>query len=105
MSNAWIQLYMFYVGSVLFYRLYLLSYLQGGIKMAEAKAKASTVAKQKYNKKVYDIIAVRVPKDTAMAFKAKCAAENISQAQVIKNAIAKFLNDQQKNIKIYRKNS
>ncbi|MBR0063648.1 MAG: ribbon-helix-helix protein, CopG family [Oscillospiraceae bacterium] len=32
-----------------------------------------------------------VPKETAAAFKAKCAAEGISQAQIIKQAIERFL--------------
>lgn len=55
------------------------------------KTKTSTEVKTRYNKKTYDIIAVRVPKETAEAFKAKCAAEGISQAQVIKKAIEEFL--------------
>lgn len=50
-----------------------------GVKVG-TKTKAATIAKQKYNKRVYDIIAVRVPKDIAAAFKAKCAEENIPQA-------------------------
>lgn len=57
----------------------------------EKKGNSATAAKLRYNKKAYDIIAVRVPKDLAAAFKAKCIEKNIAQAQVIKNAIAKFL--------------
>ena len=63
--------------------------------MAEAKrkTKTSTAAKTRYNEKAYDIISVRVPKDTAAAFKAKCAAEGVPQAQIIKKAIEDFLSD------------
>lgn len=55
------------------------------------KTKTSTEVKNRYNKKVYDNIAVRIPKDMAKAFKEKCTAEGIPQAQVIKQAIEKFL--------------
>lgn len=55
------------------------------------KTKTSTEVKNRYNKKVYDSIIVRVPKETAEAFKTKCAAEGIPQAQIIKKAIADFL--------------
>ena len=41
--------------------------------MAEKrKTKTSTEVKTRYNQKTYDVIAVRVPKETAEAFKAKC---------------------------------
>ena len=56
------------------------------------KTKTSSAVKNRYNSKVYDSIIVRVPKETAKAFKAKCAAENIPHAQIIKKAIADFLN-------------
>lgn len=56
------------------------------------KTKTSSAVKNRYNSKVYDSIIVRVPKETAEAFKAKCAAENIPQAQIIKKAIADFMN-------------
>lgn len=61
--------------------------------MAETKrkTKTSTAAKTRYNEKTYDIISVRVPKATAAAFKAKCAAEGVPQAQIIKKAIEDFL--------------
>lgn len=55
------------------------------------KTKTSSAVKNRYNNKVYDSIIVRVPKETAAAFKAKCASENIPQAQVIKKAITAFL--------------
>ncbi len=56
------------------------------------KTHTSTEVKARYNKKVYDTISIRVPKELSAAFKEKCAGENISQAQVIKQAIEDFLN-------------
>ena len=63
--------------------------------MAEAKRKThtSTAVKRRYNEKTYTIISASVPKETAAAFKAKCIAEGIPQAQVIKKAIDQFLKD------------
>ena len=55
------------------------------------KTKTSTEVKTRYNQKTYDVIAVRVPKEMAEAFKAKCTAEDITQAQIIKRAIEDFL--------------
>ena len=55
------------------------------------KTKTSTAVKQRYIDKTYDIISARVPKELAAAFKAKCAAEGIPQAQIIKKAIEDFL--------------
>ena len=62
-------------------------------KMTETKrkTKTSTAVKQRYNEKVYDNISVRIPKELAAAFKEKCVAENVSQAQIIKKAIESFL--------------
>lgn len=61
--------------------------------MAEEKrkTKTSTAVKQRYIDKTYDIISARVLKELAAAFKAKCAAEGIPQAQIIKKAIEDFL--------------
>lgn len=56
----------------------------------------STAVKQRYNEKAYDNIAVRVPKEMAAAFKAKCLETGIPQAQVIKAAIEKFLAEKAK---------
>ena len=55
------------------------------------KTKTSTEVKTRYNQKTYDVIAVRVPKETAEAFQAKCAADGVPQAQIIKRAIEEFL--------------
>ena len=60
--------------------------------MAEKrKTKKSKEVKTRYNQKTYDVIAVRVPKEMAEAFKEKCAAQGVPQAQVIKKAIEGFL--------------
>ncbi len=61
--------------------------------MSEAKRKTttSTQVKAKYNQKVYDTISVRVPKEMASAFREKCAADGIAQAQIVKQAIEQFL--------------
>lgn len=56
------------------------------------KTKTSTAVKRRYNEKTYTVISASVPKDMAAAFKAKCAAEGIPQAQIIKRAIEDFLN-------------
>ena len=57
--------------------------------MTETKRKThtSTAVKQRYN------IAVRIPKEMAAAFKAKCLEKGIPQAQVIKKAIEQFLSE------------
>lgn len=64
--------------------------------MAERKSKTSTEAKARYNSKTYDVISVRVPKEMAAAFKQKCYETGTPQAQIIKNAIADFLNTEEK---------
>jgi len=61
--------------------------------MAETKRKTttSTAVKRRYNEKTYTQIVASVPKETAAAFKAKCAAEGVPQAQIVKQAIERFL--------------
>ena len=58
---------------------------------AKRKTRTSTEVKRRYNEKTYTLISASVPKETAAAFKAKCAAEGIPQAQIIKKAIEEFL--------------
>ena len=55
------------------------------------KTKTSTAVKQRYNQKTYSAVTAYVPKETAAAFKQKCADEGIPQAQIIKKAIEDFL--------------
>lgn len=62
------------------------------MKEGKRKTTTSTEVKRRYNEKTYTQIAASVPKETAAAFKEKCAAEGIPQAQIIKKAIEDFLN-------------
>jgi len=66
----------------------------GGEIMAEGKRKSETssAVKRRYNQKTYGAVTAYVPKDIAAAFKEKCVAEGVSQAQIIKKAIEDFLN-------------
>lgn len=59
---------------------------------SKRKSKTSSEVKTRYNQKTYDVIAIRVPKEMASEFKAKCIAEGIPQAQIVKQAIEDFLN-------------
>ncbi|MBQ9599851.1 MAG: ribbon-helix-helix protein, CopG family [Clostridia bacterium] len=60
--------------------------------MAEKrKTHTSTEVKARYNKKVYTAVGYQLPKELVAAFKEKCAAEGISQAQVIKKAMEDFI--------------
>lgn len=64
--------------------------------MAEApkrKTRTSTQVKDRYNKKVYTQLNVKVPKETAARFKTKCDAQGVPMAQVFKKAIDDFLNE------------
>ena len=62
--------------------------------MAEKrKSTTSTAVKRRYHEKTYTIISASVPKDMAAAFKEKCARTGSPQAQVIKKAIAAFLEE------------
>lgn len=55
------------------------------------KAKTSTAVKRKYNNAHYASVRAELPIDLVTAFKEKCKAEKIPQAQVLKDAIEKFL--------------
>lgn len=57
------------------------------------KTKTSTAVKRRYNERVYDRISASVPKELAAAFREKCTAEGIPQAQIIKQAIESFLSE------------
>ena len=62
---------------------------------SKRKTKTSTEVKARYNKKVYTVIAVSVPKEIAKAFKEKCSVDGIPQAQVLKRAINEYLGREQ----------
>lgn len=55
------------------------------------KTKTSSEVKSRYNKKVYDSVSIRVPKDLAEQFKIKCSEQGVSQAQVLKKAMENFI--------------
>lgn len=57
------------------------------------KTKTSSEVKRRYNQKAYGAITAYIPKATAQAFKEKCAAEGIPQAQIIRKAVEDFLKD------------
>lgn len=57
------------------------------------KTETSSAVKRRYNQKTYGAVTAYVPKELAAAFKEKCAAEGISQAQIIKRAIEQFLSE------------
>lgn len=61
--------------------------------MEERKRKThtSSAVKNRYNQKMYGSVTVRAPKDLVAAFKEKCDAEGISQAQIFKQAMIDFL--------------
>lgn len=63
----------------------------GACEMEKRKTHTSTSVKYRYNKKVYGVVTVSVPKDIAKAFKEKCKADGVSQAQIVKRAIEAFL--------------
>lgn len=61
--------------------------------MAEKrKSHTSTAVKARYNRKVYDVISVRVPKELADKFKDVCKLTNTAQAKVIKQAMQDYIN-------------
>lgn len=59
------------------------------------KTTTSTQVKARYNKKTYTAITAYVNKDIAETFKKKCVEKGIPQAQIIKKAIADFLNEEE----------
>jgi hypothetical protein len=62
--------------------------------MTIRKTTTSTEVKRRYNSKVYSKIQAELPKDTVAAFRAKCKETGVSQAQIILEAIEKFLRDE-----------
>lgn len=56
-------------------------------------SKPSAEVIKRYQDKVYTKVAYSLPKQLVADFKAKCKAEEISQASIIKNAIENYLND------------
>lgn len=55
------------------------------------KTTTSTKVKRRYNEKTYGRIGISLPKELVNRFKEKCQERNISQAEVLKQAIIEFL--------------
>lgn len=59
----------------------------------EKRKRTSSEVKNRYNAKVYDRIALSVPKEMAKAFREKCTETGTPMAQVLKKAIEDYLNN------------
>lgn len=57
------------------------------------KTKTSTAVKRRYNEKVYSFVSIQAPKELVAEFKAKCQEKGVSQAQVIKEAMQRFISE------------
>ena len=57
------------------------------------KTHTSTEVKARYNAKVYSSIGAQLPKQLVSDFKEKCKKNGDSQAQIIKDAIIKYLKE------------
>ncbi len=55
------------------------------------KTHTSTDVKRRYNEKVYSRINFSAPKELVALFKEKCESKGVSQAQVLKEAMQKFI--------------
>lgn len=58
---------------------------------ASRKTTTSSEVKRRYNDRVYAKIYAELPKETVIAFRAKCAEKGVSQASVLLSAIERFL--------------
>lgn len=57
------------------------------------KTKTSSAVKNRYNAKMYSRVVVMLPKAKVAAFKEKCKATGTTQAQIVRDAVDKFLNE------------
>ena len=57
------------------------------------KTQTSSSVEREYNRRACGAVIAYLPKDTAEAFKRKCADSGTSQASVIRAAVEKFLSD------------
>lgn len=55
------------------------------------KPHTSSAVKNRYNAKVYDTVKALLPKEMVKVFKEKLKAKGMTQAQIIKEAVEKFL--------------
>ena len=57
------------------------------------RSHTSTEVKRRYNSKVYANVGAELPKELVIPFKEKCKQLGISQASVLREAIEKFLEE------------
>ncbi len=57
------------------------------------KTHTSTEVKRRYNEKVYSRINFSAPKDLVTEFREKCNSVGVSQAQILKDAMQKFIDN------------
>lgn len=57
------------------------------------KTHTSTEVKRRYNEKVYSRITFSAPKDLVAEFKEKCSKAGVSQAQILKDAMQEFIDN------------
>ena len=62
-------------------------------KETKRKTTTSWQVKARYNAKMYASVGVQRPKELVARFKEKCAAEGVSQSQVIRGFIEKYLEE------------
>ena len=55
--------------------------------------KTSSAVKNRWNAEHYTRLTVSVPKEDGEKFKEKCQRENVTQAEILKEAVYKFLED------------
>ena len=56
-------------------------------------SKTSSAVKNRYANKVYGTILVKLPKTLVSQFKTKCSEKGVSQAQIIREAVERFLDE------------
>ena len=56
------------------------------------KTHTSTEVKRRYNEKVYSRITFSAPKNLVADFKSKCEEQGVSQAQILKEAMRNYIN-------------
>ena len=55
--------------------------------------RTSTQVKNRWNAEHYSRLSVSIPKEDGERFKEKCKRENVTQADILKEAVYKFLED------------
>ena len=61
--------------------------------MEKRRTKTSSTVKNRYASKVYGTVLIKVDKSLVEAFKQKCKENGVSQAQILKEAMERFLEE------------